>query len=60
MVYVPLTVGERVCDTDVVKEALAVAHTDPEGLTVGERLIVALPENVPDVVGLRDWEPDVV
>ncbi len=41
--YVPLTVGERVCDTDVVKEALAVAHTDPEELTVGERLIVALP-----------------
>ena len=43
MVYVPLTVGERVCVTDVVKEALAVAHTDPEELTVGERLIVALP-----------------
>ena len=36
------------------------AHTDPDALTVGERLIEGLPENVPDVVGLRDWEFDVV
>ena len=68
--------GLRDCDGEVVKEPLAEAHAELEGLNVvlcvaveqtvpltlavGERLIDVLVVNVVETVGLRDCELDVV
>ena len=68
--------GLRDCDGEVVKEPLAEAHAELEGLNVvlcvaveqpvpltlvvGERLIVGLVVKLVDAVGLRDCDGDVV
>ena len=68
--------GLRDCDGEVVKEPLAEAHAELEGLSVvlcvaveqpvpltlvvGERLIVGLVVKLVDAVGLRDCDGDVV